>query len=507
MIEKNEQMFKCKINSKIFYTKIQLMNKQININIKVNSIDDDEYSEYYNNYNLSHLYEINTYFKLFNNIKDTYKDLIKIMKARNFIIIENEDKTLTFSIKIQINDKIRNINLTLTKKNIRKENNLKLFNYKISDLEDYRRLQTTPNNFGYGYNLTGHNPLDGIISKINQLENDNEEKNERIEYLENKINSYKMKENKFNNFLTLDGNKKNNIAISTIKYSNNYNYNKSNLILNENYPNNYAIYHDNYNVPKTSRNQTRPYKSVEKNYCNDNEDNIKKRSKLKSLPKNSKINNNNINTNKPKNDNILPIVKRENILNLNSRIIFTNQEVKLIMKKLSNGTSSYSINLKLLYRASIDGDYEGIIKMNCKNTLKTLTLFYTTEGARFGVYTEKYIRKSVRKGDRLFEVPGSSFIIGLNKLIYYNVLAKRLSLYRKCDNELCFGFCTEINKNQTNWLIYTSRNRFLGKKFIFGDKNDVYLNLDYRNIIGNNPVYILKDVEIFDVIIESGNNV
>ena len=177
------------------------------------------------------------------------------------------------------------------------------------------------------------------------------------------------------------------------------------------------------------------------------------------------------------------------------------------MKKLSNGTSSYSINLKLLYRASIDGDYEGIIKMNCKNTLKTLTLFYTTEGARFGVYTEKYIRKSVRKGDRLFEVPGSSFIIGLNKLIYYNVLAKRLSLYRKCDNELCFGFCTEINKNQTNWLIYTSRNRFLGKKFIFGDKNDVYLNLDYRNIIGNNPVYILKDVEIFDVIIESRNNV
>ena len=199
----------------------------------------------------------------------------------------------------------------------------------------------------------------------------------------------------------------------------------------------------------------------------------------------------------------IPIVRRENILNLNSRIIFTNKEVQLLTKRISLGNKNKKVSLNLLYRASIDGDTEPILKLNTHNKLKTLTLFYTYEGARFGVYTEKEGVKSIFQGYELYEVPGTSFIISLNNLIYYNVKPKETSLYDKSDNILCFGFCSRINNNETNWLIYTSRNYFIGKKYLFGDKNDVYLNLDYKKIVGNNPSYHIKDVEIFDVMVET----
>ena len=78
-------------------------------------------------------------------------------------------------------------------------------------------------------------------------------------------------------------------------------------------------------------------------------------------------------------------------------------------------------------------------------------------------------------------------------------MAKKCSLYEKNSNNLCFGFCSRTNNNQTNWLIYTSRNNFLGKKYLFGNKNDVYLNLDFKKIVGNIPYYHIKDVEIFEV--------
>ena len=76
---------------------------------------------------------------------------------------------------------------------------------------------------------------------------------------------------------------------------------------------------------------------------------------------------------------------------------------------------------------------------------------------------------------------------------------KKNSLYYKSDNLLCFGYCSNVNNNKTRWLVYTKRNNFIGKKYLFGDKNDVYLNLDTNKIIGNNLSYHIKDVEVFEV--------
>ena len=197
--------------------------------------------------------------------------------------------------------------------------------------------------------------------------------------------------------------------------------------------------------------------------------------------------------------NSIPPTKRENIPNLNSKIIFTKKELKLILERIREGEEEIKVSLKLLYRASSDGDFETALKFKCENKLRTLTLFYTVEGARFGFYIEKRIKTTLKSGSKIIEVPGTSFIIGLNNLVYYNVNLKKNSLFEKSDNLLCFGYCSTINNNKTKWLVYTQRNNFINKKFLFGDKNDIYMNLKPSEIIGNNLSYHIKDVEVFEV--------
>ena len=514
-----EQLFKCKIGSKFFFIKFYLINKQINIIVKVISEKNNIYSEYFNNYTITHLQEINSYFKIFNDIKDIYNDLFKLLNGKSFMLSENEDETLSFIIKVQINEQIRNIELTLSKmqkKIIEKsktmmENGMPNLNYelnalrnRITALEKSQHLPGSSNQNNNKYpdiiRNKRNNKLENIIFKINQLENENNDKNEKIRALEEKLNFYEKNSIYYNNNNYIN----NNNPINLTKSNNSKLYNFS---INSN---NFEIVNHNRNRNRNnSIEKIRPYNSMERKPNNEemnyyNKFKNKKRnvsSDLKNNRKRNMINSSSIKMGEYYNN--IPIVRRENILNLNSRIIFTNKEVGLLTKRISLGNKNKKVSLHLLYSASIDGDTEPILKLNTHNKLKTLTLFYTHEGARFGVYTEKEGIKTILQGYELYEVPGTSFIISLNNLIYYNVKAKQTSLYDKSDNMLCFGFCSKINNNETNWLIYTSRNYFIGKKYLFGDKNDVYLNLDYKKIVGNNPSYHIKDVEIFDVVVET----
>ena len=535
-----EQVFKCKFDSNIYLIKLQLIKKQINIIINATSELNKDYLEYTNNYTLSHLQEINNYFKIFNNIKEIYKDLLKLIQNKNFRIIQNEDETLSFIINIKINYINKKIKLSLIQTKIKNNNNiytqdlnyeLKALKNRLITLEESQGRQTYQyNNYNLNKFINSNNnilydTMENMLSKMNQLETEANGKTQRIKLLEQKLNFYQnnFKEYKKNVYSKNPNyekfiNKKNKSVGTDI--NNNYNYNNINPIYlvrsyNDN-PYKYSIYSDNFNYTNRNRrnnikNNISIYKSVEKDRNNN------KNSKINEYLYNNNYNNHryklrynqsydrnmgNMGSNNSKKYNNIPIVKRENILNLNSRIIFTNKEIQLLLKRLSYGEKRNKVKLKLLYRASKDGDCEEIIKMKCENKFKKLTLFYTMEGSRFGVYTEHYMEKSFREGYVITETPGSSFIISLNNLIYYNVMAKQNSLNEKYSNRLCFGLCSRKNNNETNWLIYTSRNNFLGKKYLFGNKNDVYLNLDFKKIVGNNPYYHIKDVEIFQVIID-----
>lgn len=528
-----EQVFTCRIFSTFYYIKLHVANKLINIIVIKTSKKGRNDVEYKNYYSLCHLQEINSYFRIFNNIKDIYRDLLKIIRNKNFVLEENDGKTLSLIIKVQINDKIKNIVLTLVRNKSnynyyinekKRHNTIDVLNYELNEmknrLDELEVKQTYPCFQSSRYRICPNlgstpkmkiNKLEKIFDKLNKLENENEIKTEKIKILENKLNLYENS-SIINNRIDYDY--KRNVYSNFINKNNNDSFNNDLKQSGYNKPYNCSIYSDNFegsnlnnsnwnNVNRRSR-----YHSLDKNHYDERTnrfDNSPNRTR-QYLSSDVRYNERSLgNISQIKNDdyyNEIPIFKRENILNLNSRIIFRIKEIQLLMRKLSGGEPN-KVQLHLLYRASRDGDSDEIIRVYCQDKLNTLTLFYTTEGARFGVYTEKYIKKSTKKGDHWREVPGSSFIISLNNLVYYNVMAKKTSLNHKIDNMLCFGFCSRINNNETNFLIYTSRNNFLGRRYLFGDKNDVYLNLNYKKIVGNDRSYKIKDVEIFEVVVES----
>ena len=537
MLNESNKIFKCKIDSKICFISINLLKNQINITINILSELAKDYSEYSNYYTLSHLQEINSYFKLYHNISDIYNDLLKLINNKNFILTINEDETISFIIKIQINGKTSKIKLSLSKNKFIYKNSIKSMdngkiinenynqniNYELKNRinlnEENLLLNSSPNNCNNinqkiltNKKLEEYNAIQAIFSKMDKLEDESNEMIEKIKMLEQRLTNCQKKSNLYLKNSNLDKfiNKK------TFLTTDNNNYNNINLYQSINSkPYNYSLYSDfeiNNINKKNNLNRNRYYHSMEKDrnnriikiYKDINNQNHKLRHNLSSdIRYNNAKTINKISKYTEYNNRNIPIVKRENILNLNSRIIFTNKEVQLLIKRLSKNDNINKVILKLIYRASKDGDLEEIVKFKCNNKFKLLTLFYTMEGSRFGVYTEKYIHKSIRNGNQLYEIPGTSFLISLNNLIYYKKKKKNQSLPKHNNHLLCFGWCSKINNNETNWLIYTSRNKFLGKKCLFGNKNDVYLNLDYKKIVGNYLYYHIKDVEIFEVIIDN----
>ena len=115
MINGNKQLFKCKINNNFYFIKLILAQSSINIDITSNSSLNKENAKYINNYTLSHFQEIDSYFKLFQTINEIYKNILKLLKKKKFFIIQNEDDTLSFILKIKIHDKIHKIKLSLSK--------------------------------------------------------------------------------------------------------------------------------------------------------------------------------------------------------------------------------------------------------------------------------------------------------------------------------------------------------------------------------------------------------
>jgi hypothetical protein len=540
MNNENVLSFKCKIGYNFYFIKILLIEKHVNIEIDSVSSINKKKVKYINDYSLSHFHEINPYFKMFTSIKEIYKNIIKIIKNKKFCIIQNQDNTLTFILKIQIHDKVRKIKLALSKcknsgiynpTNIYNENYTDTLNYeilnlrnKIDTLEQNQYLLTYSNNYlqTNKFSVAPNNEysqLETIISKMNQLENENNDKNKRIEILEKQLNAYEKNNNideeeeeesdDLDNDKKINNNKNeiNNINKNSFKNKKKkirrYNsFDKANSInSNFNHKNENLEESNNY-IPNRDKSMDIKINKIKTLFPRHNKNNEKLKSNLSinQLPNNCpKIKTYIPSIKLEKFINSIPPAKRDKNLKVNSKIIFTNKEVNFITQRISEGEYNIKVQLILIYRASSDGDFENAVKMKCENKLITLTLFQTMEGARFGFYIERRKKTTLKSGTKILEIPGSSFLVGLNDLVIYNVSYRQNSLFYKNDNLLCFGYCSSINNNKTKWLVNTPRNNFLGKKCLFGDKNDIYFNLKTTKIIGNNLAYHIKEVEVFEV--------
>ena len=181
----------------------------------------------------------------------------------------------------------------------------------------------------------------------------------------------------------------------------------------------------------------------------------------------------------------LPMVKRENLKQyINSRIFFTKKELKMVKKRILKGNKHLQLYLDLLYRASMDGDFEDSIISFSEGVYPQLVLFYTEDGARFGAYVEKEKYISMFGKISYKEVPGTSFILSLNSLKIYDILKGEIATDNR-EERLCFGRSFLFNENGSNWFLYHPRNQFLDIKCMIGDKKSN-----------------LKDVEIFKVTVE-----
>ena len=180
-----------------------------------------------------------------------------------------------------------------------------------------------------------------------------------------------------------------------------------------------------------------------------------------------------------------------------SQIIFTKDELRLLKKKI-NEDKKYSVFFDVIYRASEDGDNVKIAKKVMEKEKKTLTLFQTEKGARFGIYVEKKLDTTILMTHYLAERPGTCFLVNLNNLEIYDIYKK----YVSSEHKLCFIKNKKKNKNGSNYAIYTPPNNFLGAICYMGDLNS-FFNVDgNEDIIGEKEEYKLKEVEICKVSIE-----
>ena len=193
----------------------------------------------------------------------------------------------------------------------------------------------------------------------------------------------------------------------------------------------------------------------------------------------------------------VPIYPPEKLSQLiNSNIVFRKIELNLLKNKLSNNNKNIDIYFQLLYRASRDGDNDTIIKKLTLGYDDVMTLFYTNEGARFGIYIKRKKNHYIKAKDR-GEKPGTSFIIGFNNLVIYDIFKNKNGKgdYNKV---LCFGCLDDTCTNGTKWMIYTPQNNFLNTKCIMGNGESLFKDFEVEQIVGPNE-YTIKEVEIFSV--------
>ena len=82
---------------------------------------------------------------------------------------------------------------------------------------------------------------------------------------------------------------------------------------------------------------------------------------------------------------------QETLKQIDSKIIKTKEELTLIDDRIKTNEDilKKTINYKLLYRGTRDGDKVQIIHSKCDNKKATVTIIKTNKRMRFGGYTEQ----------------------------------------------------------------------------------------------------------------------
>ena len=542
--------------------KLSIVESKLQILIKASKNFSEDIYEYSNTYSFKQLQITNKYFSRFQNIEEVCSDLDNLLKLK-VSVEEDKDKSLIIKIptlnekstgdiifKLIRTKKIKKIKHSADKlKGKNKSNNKNIYETNIKGVNDNNKNNEL---------LLGN--INELVKRVKNLEKKEVEKEKKINKLKEDISNYQEKINSSINYpvysplanknIDLADDKNNNIS-QIIKHRNEEEDDDDDVDMNldtekndtikekkkkkEEKKNNLRSKSKNKkieNIDSESQNSSEtPEKKRRKTQFSDSSDEVNEKNKNnisngkddfdqdKSVNKllNEKgkenLNLNEINKEKPKQyyDSLIisgfPSIQRENLKDyINSRIFYTKREMQMVKSKITKGKKNLHAYFDLLYRATIDGDYEETINTLCEGHYPQITLFFTQEGARFGIFIDKEKATSFFKKTVSYkEKTGTSFLFSLNSLKTYDIKQGEIATDNRTE-KLCFGRTYKYNNNESNWMIYIPRNEFLGVDLKFGDKESQFGDIKYSEIVGYMDTYHLKDVEIFQVIIDKEGN-
>jgi hypothetical protein len=173
----------------------------------------------------------------------------------------------------------------------------------------------------------------------------------------------------------------------------------------------------------------------------------------------------------------------------NSKILNHIKELTFLIKKINRNisyTSKQFYNMKLIYRATDDGDTAEMFHKKCDNLSPLLILIKTTKHRRFGGFTQEcYESCNEMKG----KLDGSAFIFSLDKFKSYDV--------QEGQKAICT--CKEkgpIFYGNESCNIYLSDKFFLTKGNVAKKGDRFNTNEDYEINFGK-AKFVTKEIEIY----------
>jgi len=180
--------------------------------------------------------------------------------------------------------------------------------------------------------------------------------------------------------------------------------------------------------------------------------------------------------------------EEEDVKEVKGDIIHDMNELEMITKKINKENKRIIINL--LYKASADSDSASVFHEKCDGANNTIVLVETKDGKRFGGYTTKSW-----KGNCVEKADPDAFIFSFDKMKTYDNIPgdDAIGCYPKF-GPIFLGCQIKIFDNA-----FTRGGTTFEKELNFNTEEDFELT-------GGNRTFDVKDIEVYEVIIEDLNN-
>ena len=446
-------------------------------------------------------FNLDFFSELMNIDLDNFEDIIKKLEKDidNFVNTINKVEKRYESLENKIL-KLEQSTKEILKiiENEKKDNNKIINNFNLVD----NLVKNTNMNENIVKNV---NMNDNLVKNVNM--NDNMIKN--INMNDNLVKNINMNDNMIKNTNINDNLKKcTNMGEDIINNPNKNDDLAKNMNLNDNLMNNIDMknnYMDNLNNNENfpGYRNTISYRNMKNPYDDDSISND--RNTINPFIRNTLANNENIknpflNTEKVEKQTIkneksqklyynisTPLPKEEDeiykLLGIHSVIIKSKKEVEKISKWLSN---EKAIKLKLIYKGSENNYKSDYFHIKCDDIVPTLSLIETTNGNRFGGFTNQ-----TWKGGFSFKKDKTAFIFSLDKLEKYPIKNDHIEEAIICKTNYLVSF------GKGDILIFDNANKMLNKSsFPYSYGNN---NIKKYSLNNGESHFIVKEIEIYHV--------